>query len=605
MDIEEVRAPLTGTIIRVNVSAGDVVSIGSTLCLIESMKLEHPLVAPITGTVTDVTAATGDTVADGDVLITIEPGQTGPPPAVTETSDEAHSTDLTEVEERRRMTRDHARPEAMEPIRARGGLTAREKVNALVDANTFREYGTFTIAAQRARRSLDELITRTPADGLVAGIGSVNGEQFPKESSLVVVMAYDPTVLAGTQGVMNHRKTDRLLAVARSQSLPVVLFADGGGGRPGDTETITKSGLDVPTFAAFARLSGSVPLVAIVSGYCFAGNAILAGMCDVIVATTSAHIGAGGPAMIEGGGLGVVSPDAIGPVDVQGPNGVIDVVVDDDDAAVSVARKYLSYFQGAAPSWSASDQSGLRTAIPQNHRRTYDVRAVISTLADVESVLELRMGFARSLITSLARIEGIPVGIMANDPGNGGGAIDADAGDKGARFLQLCNAFDIPILSLVDTPGIMVGPDAEVDATVRHASRMFVAGANVSVPVMAVVTRRGYGLGAMAMTGAGFKESVFTVAWPSATIGPMGLEGAVRLGYRRELEAISDPAERDRHYEDLVAAAYDDGKALNAATWFDIDEVIDPADTRAWIATILRARGPARNRGRRPYVDTW
>ena len=605
MDNVEIRAPLTGTIIRVDVSSGDTVSIGSPLCLIESMKLEHPLVAPVTGTVTEVTAAAGDTVTDGDVLIAIEPGRAPQSPPATERLEKGTNADLAEVDERRHKTTDDARPEAVERIRALGGRTAREKVNALVDTDTFREYGTFTIAAQRARRSLDELITRTPADGLVAGIASINGDLFPPEATLAVVLAYDSTVLAGTQGVMNHRKTDRLLAVAQSRQLPVVLFADGGGGRPGDTETVTKSGLDVPTFAAFARLSGSVPLVAVVSGYCFAGNAILAGMCDVIVATTRAHIAAGGPAMIEGGGLGVVSPDAIGPVDVQGPNGVIDIVVDNDDDAVSVARTYLSYFQGVSKDWSAPDQSVLRSVIPHNHRRAYDVRSIISTLADVDSVLELRTGFARSLVTAFTRIEGFSVGVIANDPGKGGGAIDADAGDKGARFLQLCDAFDIPVLSLVDTPGIMVGPDAEVDATVRHASRMFVVGANMDVPVMAVVTRRGYGLGAMAMTGAGFKESVFTVAWPSATLGPMGLEGAVRLGYRRELEAIADPAEREQHYEELVAVAYDDGKALNAATWFDIDEVIDPADTRAWAATILRARGSERNRGRRPYVDTW
>ncbi|GMR01715.1 MAG: hypothetical protein BMS9Abin20_0034 [Acidimicrobiia bacterium] len=601
----EVNAPLTGSVIAVDVEPGDIVAAGATLCLIESMKLEHPVVSRTDGTVTHVHVSIGDVVAEGDVLIVVEPGDIGSPTRPDTADADGEVTDLAEVEARRRLTRDDARPEAVERMHARGNRTAREKVAALVDGETFREYGTFAIAAQRARRSVAELIERTPADGLVAGVGSINGDVFTPARSLSAIAAYDFTVLAGTQGAQNHRKTDRLLAVAAERKLPVVLFADGGGGRPGDTETVGKSGLDLSTFAAFARLSGTVPLVAVISGYCFAGNAILAGMCDVIIATGDAHIGAGGPAMIEGGGLGIVSPDEIGPVHVQGPNGVIDVVVDDDDDAVAATKTYLAYFQGNVRDWTAPDQTALRAVIPQSRRRTYDVRTVISTIADVDSVLELRSTFGQAIVTNLARIEGVPVGIMANDPSYGGGAIDADAGDKGARFLQLCDTFGIAVLSLVDTPGIMVGQDAEREATVRHASRLFVVGANADIPIMAVVTRRGYGLGAMAMTGGGFKDSVFTVVWPSATIGPMGLEGAVQLGYRRELEAIGDEKERQRRYDELVAAAYENGKALNAATWFDIDEVIDPADTRGWVATFLRARPDHRRWGRRPYVDTW
>lgn len=604
-DNEQLQAPLTGTIITVDVAAGDVVSAGTRVCLIESMKLEHPVTAPVAGTVTHVHVSPGLTVTEGDVLVEIAPGTEVPATREADVPNDEHGAELAEVEERRHKTTDAARPEAVERIRSLGGRTAREKVEALVDGDTFHEYGTFTIAAQRARRSMDELIERTPADGLVTGIASVNGDLFSPAASLVAVLAYDITVLAGTQGVMNHKKTDRLLDIARERRLPVVLFADGGGGRPGDTETITKTGLDVPTFAAFARLSGSVPLIGIVSGYCFAGNAILAGMCDVIVATQRAHIGAGGPAMIEGGGLGVVAPDAVGPVDVQYPNGVIDILVEDDASAIEAVKRYLAYFQGSVGVWEAPDQVPLRSAIPSNHRRAYDVRSIISTLADTDSVLELRGAFGRSIVTALARVEGVPVGVMANDPSAGGGAIDSDAGDKGARFIQLCDAFGIPVLSLVDTPGIMVGPDAEREATVRHASRLFVAGANARIPIMAVITRRGYGLGAMAMVGGGFKESVFTIAWPSATLGPMGLEGAVRLGYRRELEAIDDPDERATEYDRLVASAYEDGKALNAATWFDVDEVIDPADTRSRIATILRSSDSERDRGQRPHIDTW
>ncbi len=575
------------------------------LCLIDSMKLEHPVLSPTSGTVTHVHVSVGDLVTESDLMIMVEPAPIDAPPRPDQADQGDENSALGEVEARRMLTLDAARPDAVERMHARGNRTARENIAALVDDETFREYGTFTIAAQRARRTIEELIQRTPADGLVAGIGSINGDTFSPERSLAAVLAYDYTVLAGTQGAQNHRKTDRLLAVAAEQTLPIVLFADGGGGRPGDTETVGKSGLDLSTFAAFARLSGSVPLIGVVSGYCFAGNAILAGMCDVIIATSSAHIGAGGPAMIEGGGLGAVPPHEIGPATVQGPSGVIDVLVDDDDAAVQAAQQYLSYFQGATRDWTTPDQDPLRAVIPRNARRAYDVRLIISTIVDPDSALELRSTFGRSLVTVLARIEGVPVGIMANDPSHCGGAIDADAGDKGARFLQLCDAFDIPVVSLVDTPGIMVGPDAERAGTVRHASRLFVAGANADTPIMAVITRRGYGLGAMAMTGGGFKDSVFTVAWPTATIGPMGLEGAVHLGFRRELEAINDPGERQQRYDDLVASAYDDGKALNAATWFDVDEVIDPVDTRGWIATILNARPDRRRWGLRPYVDTW
>jgi len=603
---EDLRAPLTGSIVAIHAGPGSVVTAGETLCVIESMKLEHPITAPTAGSVGTMHVAIGDVVSEGDVLLELlHADHVAEPDSVQADLQPDRSARLAEVTVRRDLTTDAARTEAVERVHSTGRSTAREKIEALTDHGSFREYGTFVIAAQRARRTIDDLISNTPADGLVTGIGTINADVFDVADTNAAVLAYDYTVLAGTQGAQNHRKTDRILDIARQRRLPVVIFADGGGGRPGDTETTGKSGLDLPTFAAFARLSGKVPLVSVVSGYCFAGNAVLAGMCDVIIATQDAHIGVGGPAMIEGGGLGIVEADRIGPVSTHAPNGVIDVVVPDDDAAVAAAKAYLAFFQGSKAEWSAPDQLQLRTSIPDNHKRVYDVRQIMTTIVDDLSVFELRRDFGRPVVTALARIEGHPVGIIASDPGHGGGAIDADASDKGARFIQLCSAFDIPIVSLIDTPGIMVGPDAEKDATVRHASRLFVAGANADVPVMAVITRRGYGLGAMALAGGGFKETAFTIAWPSATIGPMGLEGAIQLGYRKELEAIQDPRDRERRYDDLVAAAYDDGKALNAATWFDVDEVIDPADTREWIAAFVRDLPPTRTWGRAGFVDTW
>jgi acetyl-CoA carboxylase carboxyltransferase component len=418
------------------------------------------------------------------------------------------------------------------------------------------------------------------------------------------VLSYDYTVLAGTQGYQNHRKTDRLLELAERQQLPVVLFAEGGGGRPGDTDTSTASGLDVPTFATMGRLSGSVPTVGIASGRCFAGNAALLGCCDVIIATRDATIGMGGPAMIEGGGLGSHAPEDVGPTSVQVPNGVIDVLVADEESAVAVAKQYLSYFAGAVREWECADQRRLRHVVPENRVRVYEVRRAIELIADTGSVLELRPSFGVGVITALVRIEGRPLGLVANNPHHLGGAIDTPAADKLARFLQLCDAHGLAVLSLVDTPGFMVGPDAERTATVRHFSRLFVVGANLSVPVVAVVLRKAYGLGAQGMVGGSFKSPAGIVAWPSGELGGMGLEGAVRLGYRRELDAIDDADAREQAFAALLAAQYEKGKAVNAATVFELDDVIDPADTRAVITRVLPPPDTARS-ARRSFVDAW
>jgi acetyl-CoA carboxylase carboxyltransferase component len=466
------------------------------------------------------------------------------------------------------------------------------------DPGTFVEYGPLVVAAQRQRRPLAELIERTPADGLVGGVAEVNGGRC-------AVLAYDATVLAGTQGAHNHLKQDRLFELAHRQRLPVVLFAEGGGGRPGDTDIPTVSGLHIPTFQVFAGLSGLVPLVGVTSGRCFAGNAALLGCCDVVIATRDANIGMGGPAMIEGGRLGVHAPDEIGPIDVQEPNGVVDIVVVDETEAAEVARAYLSYFQGPVDDWECTDQRELRRLVPENRVRVYDVRAVVDTLADTGSVLELRRGFGGGVVTALVRVAGRPLGLIANNPAHLGGAIDAEAADKTARFLQLCDAHGLPVLSLCDTPGFMVGPDAERTATVRHVSRMFVTGANLSVPICAVVLRKAYGLGAMAMCGGSIKVPVATVAWPTGEFGGMGLEGAVKLGFRKELDAVADPQERQALFDSMVAKMYEHGKALNTASVFEIDDVIDPADTRQWITTALADLPPRAPGKRRPNIDTW
>ncbi|HEY5188876.1 MAG TPA: carboxyl transferase domain-containing protein, partial [Solirubrobacteraceae bacterium] len=486
-----------------------------------------------------------------------------------------------------------------------GRRTARENLGDLLDPDSFVEYGPLMFAAQERRRSREELITRTPADGLVGGTGAVAGDP-------VVAMSYDYTVLAGTQGMRNHLKKDRLFDVAERRRLPVVLFAEGGGGRPGDVDMPIVAGLDCRAFHLFARLSGLVPLVGIASGYCFAGNAALLGCCDVVIATEDASIGMGGPAMIEGGGLGVFEAREVGPIDVQDANGVVDLRVADDAAAVAAARRYLSFFArtpATAPSPPPSpprDPAELRDLIPANRKRIYDVRTVIDALCD--ETLELRRGFAPGMVTALARHKGRPFGVIANDPSHLGGAIDADGADKAARFMQLCDGFGLPLLLLCDTPGFMVGPEAERTATVRHFSRLFVTGANLQVPTGTIVLRKGYGLGAQAMAAGGFKAPLFTVGWPTSEFGAMGLEGAVKLGMRRELEAIEDPEERERVFDATVAAAYERGRGISMASYFEIDDVIDPADSHRWIDTLFEPSAPAwweQAGKRRPYIDAW
>lgn len=532
-------------------------------------------------------------------------------PAVAETEQQtepAQREDLAEVLRRRALTEDAARPDAVERRHANGGRTARENIDDLVDPGSFVEYGRFAIAAQRGRRDVDDLIARTPADGLVGGTARINGDLFGDRAACAV-LAYDYTVLAGTQGVLGHRKKDRLFELIERMRLPTVFFAEGGGGRPGDTDHPVVSALDTRAFALWARLSGLVPRIAVVHGRCFAGNAVIAGCSDLLVATKDVSIGMGGPAMIEGGGLGKVHPDEVGPVDVQTRNGVIDVVAGDEREATAVAKELLAYFQGATAPGAVPDQTRLRDLVPERQRRAYAVTPIIETLADEGSVTVLRERFAPEMVTALARIEGRPLGIIANDTRHMAGAITSDAADKAARFMQLCDAFGLPIVSLVDTPGMMVGPKAEATGLVRHTSRLLVTGAALRVPFVAVVLRRGYGLGAQAMVAGSLHEPLLTVAWPTAHLGPMGLEGAVKLGFRKELEAIADEGEREQRVRDLVGLAEENAKALNAAALFELDDVIDPAETRDLIASTLHAATTERPwspqaHGHR-FVDTW
>ncbi|MDX5440786.1 MAG: carbamoyl-phosphate synthase large subunit [Alteromonadaceae bacterium] len=588
-----ITAPSAGTLVSVDVREGDTIAAGQTVAVLEAMKMEFIVQAGQSGIVQTLLAVSGSTVTEGEALLILEPSEVSDDAIQTEQTIDLDyiRADLAEVFQRHDALTDEHRPDAVAKRRRTSQRTARENVEDLLDPDSYNEYGALALAAQRRRRSVDTLIALSPADGLITAIGTVNAERFGAAAAGCATMAYDYTVFAGTQGLANHRKTDRLLALAEQWRIPLVLFAEGGGGRPSDTDTNGVSHLDCQSFVSMARLSGKVPTVGIVSGRCFAGNAALLGCCDTIIATRNANLGMAGPAMIEGGGLGRYAPEEIGPVSVMGPNGVIDVVVENEAEAVAVAKQYLSYFQGSLSEWTCADQRRLRHLIPENRMRVYDIREVIQTLADDDSVLELRRQFAPGLITAFIRIEGRPMGLIANNPMHLGGAVDAAAGDKASRFMELCNAHKLPILSLCDTPGFMVGPEAETQATVRRVSNMFLAAAKLSVPFCTVVLRKAYGLGAQAMAAGSLLTPFFTAAWPSGEFGPMGLEGAVRLGFAKELAAQPDDAARKKMFDGLVAKAYEQGKAINVASYLEIDAVIDPLETRAWLVRGLSAAG--------------
>ena len=599
-------APMQGTVVLIKAGPGDMVAQGQEILVMEAMKMQHGVLATVGGILRAVTVSVGDTVFEGFSVAFIEPGEAGS--GVVQAQQRIDPgyirSDLAEVLERRRRTTDAARPKAVARRRATGQRTARENIFDLVDADSFVEYGAQVLAARHRVRSVEELIEESPADGLIMGLASINGDRFAEDKSRAIVVSYDYTVYAGTQGRMGHLKQDRMFELAERWRLPVVLFAEGGGGRGSDTDSL---GISTETFYRLPVLSGLVPVIGIASGRCFAGNAVLLGCCDVVIATEDATIGMAGPAMIEGGGLGVFKPEEVGPVAMQYANGVVDVLVRDEAEAVTVAKKYLGYFQGRVGEWSCEEQGHLRHIVPEDRLRSYDMRELIRILADTGSVLELRSGWGFGMVTALIRIEGRPIGVIANNPRHLGGAIDSDAADKAARFMQLCDAHDIPVLSLNDNPGNMVGPEAEKTALVRHCCRAYLVGANLSVPTFMVCIRKSYGLGKLAMTGGSMRLGVFSIAWPTGEFGGMGLEGQVKLGRRRELAAIDDPAERRAAYEQMVAELYERGRAMNEAMLFGVDDVVDPAETRKWIVAGLRAVPPAapRTGKKRPCIDGW
>ncbi len=582
-----INAPLTGVVVDLAVTLGEEVQQGQLLAILESMKVQIRIEADCAGVVSAINAVIDESIERDASLFEIDQQSASSSQTLTrsDVSSEGPHPLIAQFEERKELSLDSSRTVARDKRHSKGYRTARENLAALCSPDNFQEYGQFAVAAQRQKHDYQELKTSSAADGIITGIAKINGQK----TALVV---NDYSVMAGTQGFFHHQKLDRILAVAKEQNLPVIMFTEGGGGRPSDTDVTTvNSGLQCASFGAWAGLSGCVPRIAVANGYNFAGNAALFGAADITIATQSSWIGMAGPAMIEGGGLGSFKPTDIGPIDVQSSNGTVDIVAENEEHAASLALKVLSYFQAAPIQTSgtvqANDQGELQCALPENRRQTYAVRAIIDCLRDLNSVTELRPEFGKSIVTCLGRIDGKAIGIMASDCANLGGAIDVDAGQKAARFMTLCNQFGLPIISLCDTPGFMVGPEHETQGAVRKLAEMFTVGAQITVPFYAVVLRKCYGLGAQAMLGGSTSRPLCTLSWPTGEFGAMGLEGAVKLGFSKELSATTDPKEQQALFDKLLADQYRRGQAEEVASVLEIDAVIDPIETRATLTLLL------------------
>jgi acetyl-CoA carboxylase carboxyltransferase component len=602
---EFICASNMGVIAAISANIGEQVRPEQPLLIIEAMKMQTTVVAQQSGVVKAILVAVGTEVLVGQAMIEVDVI----PPGRKDQSSQAKSDAKEPVSQtetlrgqfvnRQAQSLDGARQAQLNKRHAKGYRSARENLADLCDPHSFIEYGQFAVAAQRLRIDYEELKNKTAADGIITGTATVNADLFGKNTTRTAIIINDYSVLAGTQGYYHHHKLDRMLATAEQHRLPVIMYTEGGGGRPGDTDiTTVNSGLQCQSFFSWAKLAGTVPRIAVANGYCFAGNGALFGAADITIATKRSWIGMAGPAMIEGGGLGVYAPTDIGPIEVQAANGVVDIVADDEAHATQLAKHCLAFFQGPflagkvlqgqESQWRYADQTQLRQALPNDRRFVYDIRAIIHILADRDSFIELKSRFGGAIITGFIRLEGRPVGLLGSDCKVLGGAIDVDAGEKASDFIRLCNNFAIPLVSLCDTPGFMVGPEHEKRGAVRRLASLFVAGAKLKVPLVAVVLRKCYGLGAQALLGGSTSNPDYTVAWPTGEFGPMGLEGAVKLGFKKELEAIEDPQERQVLYNSLLLEQYQRGQATEVASVLEIDAVIDPKDTRQ---TILHALG--------------
>ncbi len=496
--------------------------------------------------------------------------------------------DLAAVIEAKAATLDEARPQAVAKRAATGQRTARQNIADMIDAGSFQEYGQLSTPAFGYLEGA--------ADGPVIGTATMDGAR-------IAIAAYDYTVHGGSQSTISHAKFDRMLHVVHELRLPLVLWAEGAGWRAHDDNINAR--FYEETFAMMARLSGHVPTVSIVAGRCFAGNANLVGLCDTVIATRAATLGMAGPPLVEAA-LGVkMTPEELGPAALHEEAGGIDVLAEDEAEAARIARQYLGYFGGPGAPGAAPDTLALRGVVPENRRRAYDVRKVIDGIADVGSILELRPRFGRAAVVALVKVEGRPMGVIANQPMVLAGAMDSPACDKIARFIQLCDAHDIPKLYLVDTPGLMIGRETEATALVRHSARVLTANTNATTPFMTVVLRKAYGVGMYVMGSLAIRPSLL-VGWPTAELGSMGLEGAAKIVHRKALEALPDEKARRAREREIADDLLRQNTALTMARRFEVDDIIDPAETRAAVVRFLTSLPPVHPRtGRKRIVDNW
>lgn len=578
-------APMQGTIVSINVDVGEEVQAGQVVAAVEAMKLQHDIRVERSGVVAAISMSKGDVVREGYPIVFLfeQDVKGGAIEADSGFDLDQIRNDLQEVNEYIERTLDEAHGEAVATLRERGRRTPRKNIGDLLDPDTFMEFG------PPAAGSV--------SGGTIMGFGGVNGALVGDERSRTALVYANYPYAMYSHG---HYRQEQVHELAHDWKVPIVLFSEGQGEPP---SLSTGVGLDASVFADFAKLSGLVPLVGVNLGDCFAGNATLLSCCDVIIGTQQSTIGMNGPTVVAANGLGNYRADELGATSFQAANGNLDIVVKDDADAVAAVKQYLSYFQGSVSDWEARDQRRMRHIIPEDRVRAYDMRVIIRTLADEGSVLEIRKDFGFGVITSFIRVEGRPMGVVANNPAHLAGAVDSPGADKGARFFQLCDAFDIPVVVFMDCPGIMVGPDHERTALVRHAVRLFNIGANCTMPMFGIMVRKAYGLGVQAMIGGASSVPLLTVAWPTAEFAGMNIDGAVKLSARRELAAIEDSEERKEAYDRRVAQGYESARAINSGARY----VIDPADTRAFIARGMKSLPPTvhRNTKKRPYVDTW
>ena len=589
-------APNIGSVVAVLISENEQVYINQPLVIIEAMKMQTTLCAEVSGKVGQIFVKIDDECFVGMPLVDIHSDGANKTKTKTKTeiTPSTHNTNqrlLDELRIRQALTLDEQRVEQQQKRWNKGYLTARENLQNLCPVDSFMEYGQMAVAAQRLRRDYESLKSATAADGVITGIGQINQGLVVGQNTPTAIVINDYSVLAGSQGYFHHLKLDRILAVAAHKKYPVVMFTEGGGGRPGDTDiTTVNSGLQCQSFATWASLQGKVPRISVANGYCFAGNAALFGAADITIATQSSWIGMAGPAMIEGGGLGLVKPTDIGPSAKQVKNGVIDILVENEQQAAEMAKKCLLYFQGPLVDGQKSifaDQQALNQILPEDRHFVYDVKEIIDILADSHSFTEIKSQFGAAIITGFMHLQGHPVGVIASNCKVLGGAIDIDAGEKSSQFMHLCQQFSIPLIVLCDTPGFMVGPDHEDAGAVRRLSQLFVAGSQLTVPLVAVVLRKCYGLGAQALLGGNTSQPTYTIAWPTGEFGAMGLEGAVKLGFTKELAAVKDLTQRKALYDQLLAEQYQKGQAQEVASVLEIDAVIEPANTRKTLLLAL------------------